>query len=168
MSELAEAAVLVSRARKISNEITELAEMISHRLTMDTNTGVASVDDSTYVDLLPDGITREVVEKVQHHTMNMSAAALLALGEASIPVLKENSSLKETKLSVPIVNKDSIDVSFGRTKDTPYVDSSGVGQIKTTYGVGSVKVDNYGIGKRGDLLKVKAMLAEQAQKELSK
>ena len=147
----------------VSQPVLELTERISHGLTMDKKTGIAAVDEKTYVNLLPEGLTEEIVKQVQVHNMNFVAASLNALGEASIPVFKKQKDLPSTTLTVPMIGKDSITVNMERSSMVPGKDEAGNPTTTEKFGTSSVKMDIYGVHKRGDLLKVKRLLAESAQ-----
>lgn len=158
----------MSKARKISDNILEMSERISQRLTMDTNTGVADIGDNAFIDMLPEGITKEIVETVYAHTMDMASGALHSLGEAAIPAFINNANLNSVTLSFPIVGKDKIDIEIVRSKDTSYENSSGEKVVGVKYCSSNVKIDQYGLGKRGEMFKIKNLLSAQAEEALSK
>jgi hypothetical protein len=59
----------------------------------------------------------EIVEKLQDHNAVFFPAVTKALGEKAIESMKENSSLTQLDLSVPMVRDDTFDVSFKKTYD---------------------------------------------------
>lgn len=152
----------------INKDIIELADRISSSLTMDKTTGVAAVPADLYIQLLPEGLTEEAVQMVQTHTVNMTAASLLSLGEAAIPVLKKNAAINHVTLDVPMIGKDKIQLNFERSRQIPYTDKDGVATTHPSYGTSNVKIDTYGVGKRGDLKKIREFLISQATESFGK
>jgi len=158
----------VTNTAKISQEVMDLVAKLAPLTTLDKSTGIATVEEGTYVKLLPEGLTQEMCEQVQDHTKNMVAAALHTLGTVSIPAFKSNKDLTDTYLSVPMIKKDSIEVKMNRVSMVPGKDADGKDITRESFGTTSVKIDTYGVGKRGDLKKIKEMMAEEATKALGK
>ena len=158
----------MSQVNKVSQEVMDLVAKLSPLLTLDKSTGIATLEEGTYVNLLPEGVTQKAYEQIQDHTKNMAAASLYALGTVSIPAWQENKDLAHTYLTVPMIKKDAIEIRMDRTNTVPAKDANGNDTTREIYGTSSVKIDTYGIGKRGDLKKIKDQMAANATAALSK
>jgi len=147
---------------KLSPKCAELADRFAQRLTMDKKTGQTGGLETAYVDCLPAGITKEIVEEVREYTMNAGNAGLYVL-EAAIPVMKANKDITDVKLVIPMTGNDTITAQLTRERHVPGKDDKGNDTSNISYGSTQVKIDTYGLGKRGDMAKIKKLLAEQAQ-----
>ena len=110
-------------------------------------------------DVLPEGAPLAILQAGQKHKTTFIAAAGHAFGSNSLDVMKKNAELNQTSVSIPTIGKDSIDLSFQRSVTSP---NPAGGEAVTKYGRLSVKVNEYGAGSRGQLLKVKQELSEKA------
>ena len=146
----------------IKQEIIDLSNLLKKEITLDVKTGVAVITPDTYERLLPTGITKEHVESIQQYNTDMAAAAVLTIGELSNPAMKKHKDLDRVHLSMPMVGKDMMNVSYDRSRQVPSRGEDGVAGIKTMFGAASVSIDMYATGPRGELKKIKTMLKEQA------
>lgn len=147
----------------IKPEIVEMAASISKVMTLDKSTGIATCEEGTYKNLLPEGLTEEIVVAVQDYNGKMAAAASLALGNAAIPAMTKNKDLNKATLTLPTVGKDYIGVNFDRSRQVPARDENNQPcGTKTKFGSTSAEYSMYATGSRGQLLAVKKELAEQA------
>ncbi len=106
------------------------------------------------------------VKSYQKYVTDMAAAAPLALGELSLPVMKKSKDVTQTEVEIPLIGKDTMSVSFTGTKEVR--NPSADGEMMTKFGTVNVSIDSYAAGNRGELKKVKSILAEQAAAVLSK
>jgi hypothetical protein len=90
--------------------IDTLAETLKPQI--EIKDGAATIAADAYVKSLPEGVTMEVVKSIQDHNANFFPAATKAFGEKAIDAMKENSSLSQLDLSVPMVGDDTLDVTF--------------------------------------------------------
>lgn len=155
----------------IKPEIKELADKIKAEgaLTIDKKTGEATVSADTYVKLLPAELTEEIVKKVQTYNTQMLTAAAHVLGHTSLPVMKKNTELDRTFLKMPMTGKDTINVTFDRSRT--YAGGVTDGKANdpiTKYGVVNASIDFYGSKANGDMLKVKNDLADAAMAAFGK
>jgi hypothetical protein len=158
----------MTQANNFSQEINDLVAKMGPRMTLDKSTGEATIAKDTYASLLPEGITIEVVEQIQDYTKNLATASLYALGTAAIPVWKDNKDLNTASMSMPMSGKDSLNINLTRHSTIPGKDANGNETTRDVYCSSSVKIDTYGIGKRGDMKRVKDFLAESALAALGK
>lgn len=147
----------------VKSEVADLAELIRKDIKLDHTSGVATVSADLYVKTLPEGLSKEVVQQVQQHNSLFAAAGLLALGEESIATMKKHKGLDKTSLEVGATGKDSFSFQFARSKEVRDVSS---GETSTKFGAGSVGFNMYGVGSRGEVKKVKNLLAERAAEAL--
>lgn len=148
-------------SKEINENIISLADKIEDRIIFGEN-GVATVAADTYKELLPEGVTEEVYIKVMDHNTDIAIAGTRALGRKSIPHMLANPDIAQTSLSIGTVGKDRFDFTFTKERPVPMKNADGVMGTKSSFGTSAVSFDQYGLGKRGDMAKVKAMLAEQA------
>lgn len=148
----------------IKQETRDLANKIAKEIKIDPKTGQTAVTEGLYVSTLPEGVTKELVEKVDHHNTVFPAAAYLALGEAALPVLKKHKDLKEVTIEIPTVGKSKFEGVFERSSQV-----RAPGQEPTTkYGTGSMKLDFYGASQsRGEFKKVRDFLTDKATETLA-
>jgi hypothetical protein len=148
----------------IKKPVTDLAAAFKKEITLDAKTGIATITPDTYEKLLPATITKESIEALQEYNSNVVAAATLALGELSIPAMKKHKDLDDVKLEIPMIGKDTLNVSFARARQVPNPQrGDGDPATLTKFGSASVSFDMYSTGPRGELKKVKALLTEQAK-----
>jgi len=146
----------------ISQEVMDLADRVSQSLTMEKTTGIAAVPDDTYVKLMPVDLNEDVAKRLQTYNMEFAAASLYALGEAAIPVFTKQKELEKVSLVVPMIGKDKLELEMERSRQVPFREEDGTNTTRSSFGTTSVKMDIYGVGKRGDLKKIKELLSEQA------
>lgn len=154
-----------NKPREIKAEIVQLADKIKKEITIDGSTGVATVPKELYANTLPDGLTVDTIKQLQDHNSQFAAASYMALGEASIPVMKKHKDLDRSTLDIPTVGKDHFSLTFDRSGE---VRAPGGGDPKTVYGTGRVAFNMYGTKNRGELSKVRDMLSEKAAAALGK
>ena len=136
-----------------------LAELVKSDAKIDKATGTVTVGADLFARSLPEGMTVEQVAAVHEHEAQFAAAGALALGELSIPAMKKNKELEQTKLSIPATGKDSFEFTFNRSRMVP----DGNGGQKEKFGTSNIEFNMYGMGSsRGEIKKVKPLLAEQA------
>lgn len=149
---------------EVKQEVKDLSEKIKKEIKIDTKTGIATISETLYKDNLPEGMTIDNVKAVQDYNSRIVAATGLALGEASIPVMKKHKELEFTELTLPIV-KDTASFTFDR-QSTSRNPTDGSEVIK--HGALSVKYVTSGAGtSKGELKKVRAHLFESAAAALA-
>ena len=80
--------------------------------------------------------------------------------------MKKHEKLDNIKLVMPLIGKDTLNVSFDRSRSVPSGNDDGV--TKLAYGSVSARFDQYSAGNRGDYKRVKTMLAEKANEAFDK
>lgn len=158
-----EATAVAAPVRKeIKQEVINIAAAIEKDITIDAKTGVATASPDLYARLLPEGLTPAIIKDLNDHNALFAAAATLALGDKAIPVMKKHKDLDRISLSIASVGKDGFGVNFDRSRQVPDRGADGAHGTKTKYGSASVEYVMYGTKSRGELLKVKAKLADDA------
>lgn len=160
---------------EVKPEVRALADKLKKSLELDKKTGTYDKDKhhNVFVENLPDGApTVEQIKKLQHYTTVFAGAASLAVGETSIAVMKKHSTLERTVAEFPMVGKDQMKVVFDRSAEVTNRVADGKGGTvidgrKTAYGRLNVSIDSYAAGSRGELKKIKSMLAVEAAKAFS-
>jgi hypothetical protein len=64
--------------------------------------GNYATTETWYAENLPEGLTIEQRQKFQEHDTTVLAAAALALGEVSVPAMKENGDITEATVAVNV------------------------------------------------------------------
>ena len=152
------------KSPEIKAEIRELADKI--KITIDPKTGLATVAEDVFETSLPEGLTPESVKAVHNHNITFAAAVGLALGESSVPVMKKNSELGQTKLEILDSARNKFSFTFDRVKEV----SGGAGTSERVEKIGQlgVKIDLRAARKTGQLGAVRTHLSELATKALAK
>lgn len=147
---------------EIKSDVVELSKTLKGKIKIGDN-GVATIEAGTYTSLLPEGVSEDTVKKLQGFHSELAAAATLATGELAVPYLKKNKDVGSVDLSIPMVGKDTLDVSIKREK----VVTNPTSKAQTTvYGAATAGFSVYSTRPRGEMLKVKSHLAELAMKAL--
>jgi hypothetical protein len=146
---------------EIRKEVIDLSEKIGKGLTIDGN--VVSAADGLYESLLPEGISMDMLERIQAHDTEVLAATALAVGKMGNQVFKKDETINKITCVVPTVGKDTFGFAYDRSRQVrdaaPRTEGAG---MKTKYGVMTVSVDKYGAGNRGDMGAVKSFLSNEA------
>ena len=110
--------------------------------------------------VLPEGSAVQIKKAFQKYDSSLFIpGALKAVGDSSIDVMKKNAEVNQTSVTIPMIGKDSLNISFQRERQIPNPNGEGT---NTKFGSVSVKFDMYSVGSRGQLLKVKQELSEKA------
>lgn len=149
---------------EVKKDTRSLADTLKDQIKIDAKTGVGTITPDAYEKALPEGLTIKQVEQVNAHNSHFAAAATLAFGEASIPVLKKNKELTGTSLEIPVVNKDHIGITMDRSRQ---VKAPGSDETSTVYGSTRTQFAFYATKNRGEMAKVKAVLGEKAAAALA-
>lgn len=147
---------------EIKADVTDLAKVLKGKIKIGDN-GHATIEDGTYVSLLPEGIDEAAVKKLQGFHSTLAAATTLATGELAVPYLKKNKDVNVVELSLPMVGKDTLDVTIKREKAGINPSTK---EATLTYGAASTGFSVYSTRSRGEMAKVKSHLAELALKSL--
>lgn len=147
---------------ELNTSIRTLADDIKKTATIDTKTGVITFGASTFEDSLKSAeLTLDQYKAIKAHDLNLVAAATLAVGELSIPAMKDNKELAKTEGSFKTVGRDKISVEFNRSKEFSNPKTS---EKVTHYGLASASQSNSATKDAGQFSVVRAQLKEQARK----
>jgi hypothetical protein len=149
-------------ATEIKSDILELSKTLKGKIKIGEN-GVATVEEGTYVSLLPEGVTEDNARKLQSFHSELAAAATLATGELAVPYMKKHKDVVSVDLTIPMIGKDSLDVNIKREKTVTNPQSK---EQSTVYGAATAGFTVYSTRPRGEMAKVKSHLAELAMKAL--
>ena len=153
----------------INQELSDLQDKILQRLSMNKETGIAEVPKETYEQLLPEGLTKEIVNKVNNYKFNMAAASYYALGETANPVFENNPDLEKVTLKIPMFGEsDNISIELDRVKHVVSKNNDGEVVITPTYGHSIVDINEFGDARRKQIIAIKNKLAEDILKTYNK
>lgn len=144
---------------EIKQEVLDLAAKLKAGITIGKD-GQATVEEGLYEKHLPEGVSMESLTTIQKHNSLFIAASAEAVGSQAIAAMKKNAELAQISVGIPIVGKDSLDITFQRERHIP--SASGDEGTIVKYGSLQAKYNMYGTGSRGQLLKVKQDLSERA------
>lgn len=108
------------------------------------------------------GVPRENLEILRTLNSDFLPAGLHAVGQLAIPAMAQDPDLKRVTLKLPTVGNDSFNFVFDRSRQVPAGAAGSNEGMKTKYGTGSVSVDMYATGNRGQMAAVKGRLSAQA------
>jgi hypothetical protein len=150
---------------EIKKEVLDLSEKIGKGLSLDGN--VVTASDGLYESLLPEGVSMDLLERVQAHDTEVLAATALAVGQLGNKAMKKDETLNKISLVMPTVGKDTFGFAYDRSRQVrdaaPGTEGAG---MKTKYGIMSISVDKYGAGNRGEVGAVKTFLSAEAAEML--
>lgn len=147
----------------LSPEVLEMAETIKKAMSFDDKSGLATLEEGTYIKLLPAGISEEQVRLLQKHNGTVVAAGSLALAEVAIPVMKKHPAITEAKLNMPTVGKDDMDFLMKREIMVPGgKDDKGNPIQRPSFGSVTVKSTQRCTADIGEFGKVKQVVRSMA------
>lgn len=156
----------VDKDMEIRDDIKALSEKMKKSITVDKDTGVASVADDLYKDNVPETLTYDTVVKVKKYDRTFFAASALTFGELAIDAMKGNKKLESATVDIPMTKYDSVTHNIDRHK--VYANHlTGNGEKIDKYGTLITTYTNKG-GKSNsaDLRRVRKHLSELAEKKL--
>lgn len=106
-----------SENRELPAHIKDLASKIKAGISVDSKTGIGKEIDEPgklFKQNLPDGVTQEMVKKVNNYTSDFVTATTVAAGELSIQALKENDDLDTVTTKVATMNRNVVMTSVKR------------------------------------------------------
>lgn len=118
------------------------------------------------INQIDEELTLDLVERLRKADEKIAAAAGLAWGEVSIPLMKKDPELQRTTFSLPMTGRDSLEVVFDRSRTVPDRSEGNTGGTRQQFGSLNVGMDLYGTRNRGQLSAVKAKLKADAAKAL--
>lgn len=131
-------------------------------LPIDKKTGPGDAGPEVYEQLAAAaGWTKETLTGVQAFNTTFFAASTLAAGEEANKVMAKNKDLNEVVVNFPMTGKDSWQVKYTRSKEV----SAGIakeGEVagkKTVFGSVLGTYNVHGVGKVGEMSKVKQILS---------
>lgn len=109
-------------ALNIPKEVSELKDKIKAGLTVTVANGVAAAaqtneKDNLYLATLPEGLTPEIINKVDTHDVHYVAACKLAAGEIGIDALTSNSDVKKATVAVDFHTAGDLTSTWTRTRE---------------------------------------------------
>lgn len=150
-------------SNEISQDVLNLSAELKGKITIGDK-GVATIDKAYYKELLAqEGVELASAEKLQALHSRLAPAAVHATGEVAVPYMKKHKDIEKVELSIPMLGKDSLDVTIKREKEVRNPQS---GEVSTVYGVASAGFSVYSTRPRGEMAKVKEHLAGLALKAL--
>lgn len=152
---------------EIKQPVKDLAEALKKDLTVNKD-GTTEVAADTYIKNMPEGVTEEMAKAVQSYNTNFIAAATLAVGETSIPVMKKNKDLERVSAVFPTIGKDNVSVVFDRVRENSFTNpQTKERELVIKNGATTVGYEVYGAKSKGSLAAVRAHLNEQAAAALA-
>lgn len=137
----------------ISAKTIELSEQLKNDVVINDK-GIEVTKDA-YEKTLPEGITMDTVQQLQQHDTNFVAAACKAVGEKAFEHMKDNKDVKQMSAQVNMGN-NTLATTIQRERQYPNPE----GGTSTTYGSMTPRITVGATGNRGDLKKVKSMVAD--------
>lgn len=155
----------VKELRPLKEETILRGDIIAKEIVIDAKTGTGTITADTYKKLATEaGIDLEAAEKKQIFDTSLVSAATYALGTVSAPIMAKNVELKKTDLVIPLLGKDTLDLTYTRSEEVSngIKDAEGAYGRKEVYGQTTAKFKIYATGNRGELSKVKEHLGAAA------
>lgn len=150
----------------ITHDVTVMAEKMKKSITIDKDTGVATISENLYKDLTPDDLTYEVITKVKKHDRTFFAASALSFGELAIDAMKANKKLESATIEIPMTKYDVVTHNISRHKS--YANHlTGKGEMVDRYGtLVTIYTNKGGKSNSADLKRVRKHLSDLAESKL--
>jgi hypothetical protein len=147
-------------------EVVNLSAKIEAAIMIDTDAGIIKEKEpgKVYEQNLPDGLTLDLVEKINNYDTVFVAAGAHAYGNMAIKAMAENKGLKQVTGELKTIDKNKASYSVERSKE--YVNHLQGGEKTTKYGVTTTSYEIKAGKNSGQLKTVKNELAELALKML--
>lgn len=136
----------------------KLSAELQKLLDIDTKTGIGSISQDAYEQLLPADIDLSIVKRLQEHHTTLYAAAFDAVATKATELGGKHKGLTEVSVGFPLLGKDRLDVTWTRSKEVnDGIQKAGEPPVakKTVYGVMAGKLTTTGTStSSGELGKV--------------
>lgn len=155
--------------KTISETAIKLAESLKENLSVKKGvlevTEVDGKQPDLYEQNLPDGLTLEVVGRVNNYDTDFIAAGAKVFGELSLAAMSKDKQLNETTGELGMYGKNNVSYHFDRTREhVNPTDPSADRIIK--HGVLTTKYEVNASRNNGDLKRVRNTLMEEAMNAL--
>lgn len=151
---------------KISTEVEELGEKIKKFLSVDSTTGVATVEDDLYKNTLTNDLTYDLVTKVKKHDRAFIAASAKAFGELAIEAMASNKKLETSSVEIPMSRFDSVTHNIDRHKTYTNHLNGANATVERHGALISAYTNKGGKNSSAELKRVRTTLQELAAKKL--
>lgn len=143
-------------------ETLSLSERLQAEITLDPKTGTTQRPEDIVAKVLPEGLTIDMIERVDSFKAELVTAGAHALGVISNPAMAENADLTRTTLTLPTSGKNYIGFAYDRSRQVPTRNEDGTTGTREKFGVVTADIVSYGTKNRGEFAKVKSELSEMA------
>lgn len=162
-----------AETKPIKQEIKNLAAAIKADLTIDPKTGAGTLPKNMYERLLPEEVSVDMVEKVASANADIAAALGLAVGEASLPLMKKHKELERVTANLGATGRDRFEAVFDRTYEVPVSEVGADGKRvmtgrETRFGQLRVGFNSFGTRNAGQMALIKTSMQQQAMAMLTK
>nr|DAF08035.1 MAG TPA: hypothetical protein [Caudoviricetes sp.] len=148
---------------ELSEDLTSLKDTIVKQLTID-GSGVIAQAEETFLSNLPEGVTKDMIKKVDAARERFYTASGAAAGELAVPAFKEHKDLKQVTFVTSAGNGHKVTHNIAREVQGT---NSLTGKEYHNYGVLSTKVAISGAkATTGSLGKVRAAIGAAAASAL--
>ena len=138
-------------AKEIPQRIIELASEIEKTLDNDASTITENVPGEVYERTLPEGITIEVVDRIQSHNADFVASGVLAFHAIAMRQMVENKDCANISGKLQMGKRSFVEVAIDREHN--WKDHLHDGEDKIRYGATTVKLVTGGDKKTTQPLK---------------
>lgn len=165
---IAEKNEIAANVLGVKPDTEEVANIIQAATTYEAPAGateaIGTISPDVYASLLTSrtSLTVEQVKELQKLNTTVVAATHLANGRAGLPILKDNAAVATVSLKLPMVGRDSFEVTLHRSKEVSAGNRDNPAERKTNFGVSRGAFEVHAEGNRGDLTKVKTYLSNEA------
>ena len=151
------------QARPIKEDVLALSNSIQKELSVDS--GVMTGGEKSYESNLPEGLTIDLVTKVDDYNTTFVAGATHAVGTVAIQAMKADSSLNEIDHKIPMSGKNHVTIGVER-KRSQVNSFSPDKEVTIRHGVTTVGLHTVAGNNAGELKKVRNALAELGREAL--
>lgn len=151
---------------KLDDDVLAMSKALSKQI--EIKDGEGTIEKGAYLAALPEGMTKEDIQKVNNFNSTFYPAVTHAFGEKAIAAMKKDKKLEEVKIEVPLLGTDKFGLVMNRVETfrNPAGGENDPGIVK--YGnIVPKLVTQSARGNRGDMSKVREYLQEAAMKALA-
>lgn len=150
----------------IKEAVKTLSENIKKELKYDKDSHTIKSENSVYSENLPDGITMDTVEKVNHYDVTFVAATGMAVGEMAIHQMAKEKTVEQISAEFPMSKHNN--VTHVVTRERTFTNIADPNNPIPKWGDLATKVTIQAGRNQGELKKVRNTLHDLGMEHLNK
>lgn len=100
----------------LKQEVLDLSTKIEAAMAIDVTTGIVTTESNIYETSLPEGISLDLVNRIETHNNNFIAGAAHAVGRIGVNAMKDNTSLNSAETLIRMGGKNELGLTVERER----------------------------------------------------